>query len=859
MGRYNWRPNVAAAIDYGNVDTDGSGTVLGDNNDGTQKKYFSDAGSILTFVLPAPSVIPLGREIIAVRVGHRQKNDLLLFNGWPRTYLRYEGRKQANTVAYKQDGYSGSAREVLGAALYNKNLQPWGWTEIENMGAETGAAVGDIGPNRKNRWCVVTEVFIQLVWNDPVPIPSQPHPANNQTIDTSSVQFSAVHPAPQDEQPVQTVFQVSRVNTFDDDDVRTFIGGLNGSVDPNSRSYYVSDPLRDNGSYTNLGPGTWYLRIKGRDFRGYESDWSETTSFNIVHGPLPTPSLTDPTNGSTINTPYRTRRARIDVQPSGGRRVGVTWQFSTEPDFSGNIVQWTNSEGGTFVASAGFPFDISYNPQPNPSITSGGKGGSVGVLDPSQYLAQGTWYARVRCTDVWDQSGAWSDPITFAVVHPPVPVNLIPNGGASFDQETAPVRWGFTDPWANDYQTSYRMRVYDASSNLIQDTGKTLSGVNRGIMSVNKVTHHRQMLTVAVDVWDADDVGSAPENQLVGTCRLSTAPIIVVLFPDDMEQIASGQPVFSWSCTYAAPGITQKSFRIRVTDMATGKLMYDSGEVFSVTEEHMPTRPILKNLAGYQLSLTVTDSEDLSRTVHRNFSTNFDRPEVVFADVDYSVYQENGYCDISWPTGNPDPFFKEWRVYRKRFGDTDDEYVLAGTVEDINTLTFRDWLIAGNDQFVYSVVQVAYRYGSPVESEHNPTLPFFIFSDSYWLIIPDNDQFNIKVNNVTGDRFTDNREMADINIIGGGRRRIYGTRYGKSGNLSIQVRHSQKMSATKFIEKLWNVCDENIAVYMRDPFGNVTLIAIGEPSLDRMAGVGESEFGDVDLPYMAVGSIEDSI
>lgn len=855
MGRFLWRPNVAASIDYGNVDTDGSGTVLGDNNDSTQKKYFSDSGSILSFVLPSPSVIPIGREVIAVRVGHRQKNEALLFNGWPRTYLRYEGRKQANTVAYKQDGYSSSTRQVLGAALYNKNLIPWGWAEIEKMGAETGAAIGDIGPDRKKRWCVCTEVFIQLIWNDPVPIPSLPHPANNETIDTSSVQFSAVHPAPQDEQPVQTVFQVSRSINFDDDDVRTFIGGLNGSVDPNSRSYYVSDPLKDDDSYTNLGPGTWYLRIKGRDFRGNESDWGSTTSFDIVHGPLPVPSLTDPTQSSSINTPYRPRKARIDIQPSGGRRVGVTWQFARDEGFTDNVVQWTNSEGGTFVASSGFPFDIQYDPRPNPSISSGGNGGAVGVLDPSQYLGQGQWHARVRCTDVWGQSGAWSDPILFGVVHPPVPVNMVPNGGASFDQEITPVRWGFSDPWRDDYQTSYRMRVYDSAMNVIQDTGKTLSGVNRGTMSVVKSTHHRQLLTVAVDVWDADDVPSAPENQLVGTCRLSTAPVITIVFPQDLEQIASGQPAFEWSCVYAAPGIVQKSFRIKVVDNSSGKIMYDSGEVFSVDEMHVPTRPILKNMAAYQMSLTVTDSEDLSRTVHRNFATNFDRPEVVFCEVNHDVYQEFGYCDVSWPTGNPDPFFKEWRVYRKRFGENDEQYVLAGTVDDISVTTFRDWLISGNDSFVYSVVQVAYRYGSPVESEHNPSDPFYIYSDSYWLIVPDNDSLNLKISSVTGDRFTDNREMADINIINGGRRRVYGTRYGKSGNLSISVRNSQTMTATKFIEKIWQVCDEDIAVYMRDPFGNVTLIAIGEPSLDRMSGVGSSEFGDVDLPYMAVGSI----
>lgn len=850
MGRFYWRPNVAAAVDYGDVDTDGSGTVLGDNSDSTKKKYFKESGSILSFVLPPPSVIPAGRKIIAVRVGHRQRNELVLFNGWVNSYLRIDGKKQANTRAYKQDGYSDSVREIIGPALYNKNLVEWTWAEVQNMGAESGAAVGEIGPDKGKYWCVCTETFIQLVYNDLVPVPSSPYPANGATIDTSSVQFSAQAPATQEEQPVRTVFQVCRVNTFDNDDVRTFIGGLNQSTTGTSRSYYVSDVTKPE-TYTNLGPGVWYLRIKNRDYRGDESTWSSATSFTIAHGPLPTPSLVDPIASQSVNSPYRIRTGRISAQPSGGRKVGITWQFAKDAGFTNTVRQWTNSADGTFIASAEFPFDVSYNPQPNPQTVSGLAGGTVGVDDPTQYLAQGTWYARVRCTDVWGQSGTWSSAITFLVTHPPIPTLLIPSGGVSFDQHEAPVKWSFTDPWNNDYQTSYQMRVLDASANLLQDTGKISSGLTKGTMNVPN-TYLRQNLTITVDVWDADDIKNTVGNQLTGVCRLSTAPITTIVFPGIGETINSGQPNFQWTNVFAAGGITQQSFAIKVIESQTGTTVYESGVITSSSNSHLPQRPILKNLKGYKLALTITDSENLSKTVYQNFATNFDRPEIVDCFVNTLGYNDFGYTEITWPDGNPDPYFKEWRIYRKRQDDSDDQYVLAGVVEDSGIKFFQDWLIAGNDTFVYTVVQVAYRFGSLVESGYNPSTPFFIFSDSYWLIVPTNPDLNIKIRNTSADRYTDNREMADYNIIGGGRRRAYGTKYGKSGNLTIQVRASQGRTSSQFIDGITRVCRDQYSLFMRDPFGNVTLIALGEMSLDRMAGVGSVEFGDIDLPYIEV-------
>ncbi|AXH46477.1 minor tail protein [Gordonia phage RobinSparkles] len=853
MGRYIHRPLYS--VDYGEVETVGSGVVLGDNNDNTFKRYFQDAGSIQTYpAFPTVGAIPVGRDIIAVRNAHRQRNTGLLglYNGWVMSYLRVGGKKEPSTRTYVQDGYNDDARTIEGPALYNKNLAPWLPADITAMGSETGAAVGEIGPNKGNRWCVCSESFIIAVYDDPVPVPTTPYPANNQTIDTSSVNFSAVMPAPQPEQPVQAIFQVARDSGFTND-VRTFAPAANELVQSTAagtRSYYNS-VLLDDSKWTNLGPGQWYLRMKGRDYRGKESAWGAVTTFNIVHTALPVPSPTEPAGSSTVATPYAKRTATLSTTPSGGRKVGITYQLSKQSDFSGAVVQWTNTADGVKVVSPSLPAVIGYDPTPNPAVVPGKQGNTVSVEDPSQYTSQGVWYYRVRATDTYGQSGAWSSSIAFTVSHRPIPANVFPSGGKSFDQDLQMVTWDFTDPWSGDTQSAYQMRVLDNANTVIQDTGKLNSSLPRADMNIPASWMH-QMMKIGVRIWDADDVASLTEYQ--STFRLSVAPIITMPFPAADSAIITGQPNITWSCVFARPELTQKSFRIKFTNRLDSKIAFDSGTIVSTATAYMPPTPILKNLSGYQISLTVTDSEDLSRTLIRNFSTNFERPEFVPATSDASDYNANGFVTVNFPNGNPDPQFLEWRIYHRKHSAYDEnEWQLAGTVSDPDTREFRDWMIAGNGEFDLSVTQAAYRFGSIVESSQDEFVqPVYIFSDKYWLISPEDSSLNIKLHNVNADKFTDEREFNQYTIMNGGRRTIFGTKMGKTGNLTCQIRHNQQKGASEQVDDLMSLADHNSVVFLKDPFGNVTPVALGNIGVDRIPGVGTSEFADVDIPYAEV-------
>lgn len=852
MGRIYYRPIYS--VDYGSVETVGSGNVLGDANDGTFKRYFEDSGSVLVYPPFSDTAVPGGREIIAVRAGHRQRNTglLSLYNGWVATYLRISGQRQESTRVYKQDGYQDGGREVIGTPLYRRGLEAWTAAEISTMSTDSGAAVGTIGPNRNNRWCVASESFIVAVYDEPVPVPTAPFPANNEVVETSSVSFSAVLPARQMEQPVQAVFQVARDPEFTME-VKTFVGGLNQSEEAGTRSYYSSQVLKP--SFTDLGPGVWYLRMKGRDYRGsgHESAWGATTTFRVQHPALPVPSLSAPLQNSISPTPYAIRSATFATPPLGDRMVGATWQFSKTTDFA-NPVEWTNRADGMWVVRVGETVTyspsntVSYNPEPNPETPIGRAGSTVAIDDPSQYLSQGTWHARVRATDAYGQSGAWSGSYTFSVAHPPLAANLLPRQGAAFDQEAGPVRWSFTDPWTGDAQSAYRMRVYDATDQLLQDTGKVPSTVARAIMQI-PTSRLRQTLRYRVQVWDRDDVPSTTEAE--ATFLLSTAPVITLAYPAPGEQIVSGQPQLSWSTVFAAPGITQKSFRIRFLRTDTGVAEYDTGVVMGAQTTFLPPHPVLKNLTGYQLELTVVDSEDLPGVLLRDFSTNFDRPVYAPGYADTSEYLDNGYVTVRFPGAEPDPFFFEWRIYRREVGET--EWTRAGEVQDPDVREFRDWLVAGDGLFEYSVTQAATRFGSIVESEYNPDPDIVsITSDSYWFIVEGDEQYNTELHHVNGDKFTDDQEMNDYVIIGGGRRRVYGTKLGLDGTLSAQIRPSSRVSAKAQLRALRALSEANRPVTMRDPFGNLTVIALGPISVDRVAGVGNHEFVDVEVPYKEV-------
>ena len=842
MSRVIYRP--ATAVDYGQIENQGNGNILGDGNDGTMKGYYEDSGSIMVYPNFNAALVPDGKTIIAVRVAHRQRNGGFLgsANGWVSSYLRIGGSRVPSSRAYKQDGYGDNVREIRGTPLYKSAKGGWDIADLNTMSSDHGAAVGAISPNTKNRKCVATDVFILVVLDDPVPVPTTPFPANGETVSSSSVNFSAVVPATQEEQAVSAIFQVARDADFTTD-VRTFAGAFNGLETAGSRSYYTSSKNKA-ATYTNLGPGKWFLRMKGRDYRGTESaTWGATTFFNVSHPALPVPTLTSPAPGSTVSDPYGIRSGIIPTEPSGDRRAGIEFQFSKDQNFASGVISHAN-QSGRFD-----PGPISYNAQPDPDTRPGLNGPKVSLEDQDQRLSQGQWYARVRSIDPWSQVSAWSDVYTFLVSHRPSALDLTPKNNQAFDQDELPVLWKFADPWNGDLQTAYQMVVIDANSNILQDTGKVLSAISSAKMNVGP-NQLQKPLGILLNVWDLDDVISA--QPATSQFFMSKSPAITLTFPAENEAIITGQPEIAWSAVFARADVKQKSFRIRFLESTNLVSVYDTGVVVTEGKVHLPPTPILKNLTKYQLQLTVTDTDNLSKTLKRNFSTNFIRPTGTQSFVEAEDYNDKGYVTVIW-SGVPDPFFVKWSVYRRpKTIDNSKEWQLAGEVTSPTKMEFRDWLVAGSGDFEYAVNQVAYRFGSLVESEFEEyPIAVYIYSDAYWFIVPDEEALNTRMF-IKADKFTDKEQSNSFVIIGGGLRYNTGPNIGIEGSLASSIRHRAGISASEQMATFRELKSRKGWVLMRDPFGNVIKIAFGEISYDRIAGVGNNEYVDLEIPFYEV-------
>jgi len=843
MGRIIRRPNQA--VDYGTIQTVGSGNILGDNNDATEKQYYEDSGSICLYPTFDPALIPSGRVIIAVRAGLRQKNGGLigLHNGWVMGYLRIANQRVPKTRIYKQDGYSTSARAVEGEPLYNSALAPWPVTSINNMSTDIGSASGEFGPAKDKLWCVGTETYMVLIHDEDVPIPSSPYPANAATIATSSVDFNAVCVPPQSEQPCAAIFQVAKDSAFTIES-QLFIGGLNQDTTAGARSFYES--VVGQPSYTNLGPGTWYMRMKGRDYRGVDSTWSSTTTFNIVHSALPVPVLTNPSSGSTKNTPYGFREGELLTTPSGERYVGLEWQFSQASDFSGITVGWVNSQNGRYNAGK-----VGYTSDPDASVEPGKNGNKVSSDDPDQYLKQGTWYGRVRAVDVWGQTGAWSSGLSFTISHPPSVTSPWPSGGKHFDDNAFPVVWQFADVWAGDTQSAYRVIVKDAANTTtVYDTGKVTSPFNNADVVIPD-SYLYQTMNLSIQVWDKDDVAS---SIWTGTFTHSVAPFITLPYPAADEVIITGQPNLDWSTTFAV-GASQKSYQIAFIRRDTGVIEYRTAVILTPDSFWNAPQVVLKNVSLYQLALTVTDTNDLHTTLLRNFSTDYVRPANLTATVNTDNYEQNGYIKILWPGTTVDPLFVKFNIYRKNTDIPGSGWELIGSVEDPTATEFHDWSTSGQDHYRFALTQVVMKYGALVESLQSETGTIIqVQSAHYWLVVPTNESLSTKLYHVVDDKYTDNIEMASHVILNGGGRRInYGSPIGMDGTLSAQIKSNANMSAREIRLRIKTIQFTARWVYLRDPFGNYTKVAIGEISVARIAGVGLSEFVDIEIPYQEVG------
>lgn len=138
-------------------------------------------------------------------------------------------------------------------------------------------------------------------------------------------------------------------------------------------------------------------------------------------------------------------------------------------------------------------------------------------------------------------------------------------------------------------------------------------------------------------------------------------------------------------------------------------------------------------------------------------------------------------------------------------------------------------------------------YEEPFTAENRT---FRIVCTNYWIIAPDAPDLTMMIPSVTAAPMTEEYESETFGIIGRGRHRDYGDRLGYTGTLSFQVRKPESPSTVRLGVEALRFAQETY--FLRTPFGQLFSVALGNPSWTPLAGVGEAEMGDMDLPFEEV-------
>lgn len=569
------------------------------------------------------------------------------------------------------------------------------------------------------------------------------------------------------------------------------------------------------------------------------------------------PTLTAPAQGATVNNDLTTLGGTII---SNGEPVTLEFQLATDAAFTQNVRSVTAPKDlGVYdnywlIPPEGNAGQI-YHPA-TPSYQYGRKhyydghqtlSGPVSrkIRAGVEELFQGTWYIRSR---VYSHPlySPWTAVQSFVVAHPPAaalqfPVSRALHFGANGD---VIFQWLFSDTSETDYQTSYQIIVErNDTGALLLDTGKVASQVARSyswsLPSANKDFTIRWRMRV----WDSDDVAGVYTPYSVFT--MSDLPDVSITAPGEAEEVDNGTPTVSWNFT-ASGGRTQGTYRVRFYNV-NDVLQHDSGIIVSTEQIYIPAEQAV-GVGAFYVTVDVTDNGGLANSDTVNFTTAYDTPAEVAFNVTISNYPTEGYVSVNWTNAQQDDSWSAYRVYRRLSGTSSWELVYE-TLDALSIYEYRDYSIGSNVSHDYVVVQAAIRFGQPMESVKANPQSVQAKSSQYWLVDRADETNNILLSSVNDESFTEEWEQETLKVIGRGNHKDYGTRFGYSGTLGVRFRGSDARINRLKLELLKA---QQAVMLLRNPFGDVWQVALGDVSISRIAGTGTDEHVDVTIPYEEV-------
>jgi hypothetical protein len=573
------------------------------------------------------------------------------------------------------------------------------------------------------------------------------------------------------------------------------------------------------------GVGFEFMRAgANRNFSSIYADLITSRTIDFKHHAVKldrpgTPTGIGPTGTQVSGTP--TLSATL---PAAQGRVRGRWQLATNPGFTGVVKTVTDDD---FVTS-----------------------GFVSASVPENLkLAKGTWYVRAVSLSEFDTESIASATVNFLVAHPPGSTGHFPFGGLAVPSSLGggfDFSWEFTDPYIDDVQTAYRIEVINSSNSVIYDSGK--------VTSTNEFHHISNQLNGALAqdlrwhmwTWDSEDTVSVAASPNA-VFQVYNPPVVAIVSPTG--SVTNPTPLIDWTVTTGDARV-QATYRITIEDTDTGLLVLDTPVFSGATTAYTPTMPVLENLKEYEITVYVTDSLGLSGTDTQIITTSWIVPLLPPFTVDATLSNSEGYVTIGWDDSNRDEDWVQYRVYRRLPDSTSHELIYESSAET-SSYEFADWFLRSNTFHEWTVVQVADRFGTLIESPRIWTADY-MRSDSYWLLHPTDSDLHIRLNNVTSDSFTDDQEEESFVVLGRGRHKDVGTYLGYAGTLTASIYDRLGKTAREQRLEFELLRRENVPLMMRNPFGDLFKVVTGTVSIDRLAGVGTQEYHTITVPYEAV-------
>lgn len=511
------------------------------------------------------------------------------------------------------------------------------------------------------------------------------------------------------------------------------------------------------------------------------------------------PTVTLPAINGTIQTDTPNVAASVGAVSLQGiansirqGRSKLRWQAALDAAFSTNLVTYTDAD--TALQRVGFNLnggsvEVGNYTNDSTAITD--------LFPLTSRIPEGpNVYIRAAEVDEAGGIGPYSASVRFINSHPPAASNASPGGGKTFTFGTGVVTfsWYFTDPWAQDNQTSYEIQVIDMTTgNVINDTGKLplvgLPGAFNTLMSATVTisgTYTGRLLAWQVKLWDSDDVSGNYSGQQ--TFYLTVPPVVNITAPTNGSTLTTPVPTLTWTDTLSAA--TQVSSRV-IISQGTAQI-YDSGAIPGTALTFTVPLGVLQNAQSYTFSIYITDSNGLtSAGAQTSVNISLTPPAAPgYVDLFTYDYESLGFVWISWDNANIDPAFYYWNVYRRAQGDT--IWTLIDSVTQNQAFYgVPDYTAKGGVNYQYCVTQVILNSGASVESAFTAVASTNVVGNYYWLIDALGQLGAVPLYQASKDTLANEYERNSYVVVGRGRHVDIGEHLGMNGTVTCQLRDKQ--------------------------------------------------------------------